>query len=312
MTHWTIVAVAIGNPHNNRTISDWGHLEGVRPYIRGLMQGLANRDHAIGSDYLIDYRECSADDLETGDAFTVQSGSSSDVVIFGMSTTVVRAAQRFTTTIPIVGIVSDPNAEGFGGARNICGVSARRSQTAGECFQRFLTTVPSLNEVYVLHKEGYGPSEVALGQVKARAPANVTVIPVNIATAADISRELGKLTKRSADHPAHIGIHVLPVDVSLGAAPAVIGFAHDLNVPTFFPITDWVRHETPSALGGYGVPQYTCGKLLAERVDYVRERGVPLPRPRFTDAPDDAFEWWASAAAAHDLGIRLGPGIPQV
>jgi hypothetical protein len=276
------------------------------------MQGLAIRGYSIGSDYLIDYRECSAADLRTGAAFEVKSGSPSDCIIFGMSTTVVRAAQHYTSTIPIVGIVSDPKAEGFGNARNICGVSARRSQTAGECFQLFLTTVPSLSEVYVLHKAGYGPSEVALGQVKASAPANVTVIPVNIDTAADFAPGLGGLSKRDPDQPAHVGIHVLPVDVSLGAAPRLIGFASDLYLPTFFPITDWVKPDLPSALGGYGVPQYTCGKLLAERVDYARDNGVPLPRPRFTDAPDGAFEWWASGAAAKALHIDLGPGIPQV
>ena len=217
-----------------------------------------------------------------------------------MSTTVVKAAARFSKSIPIVGIVSDYKAEGLGSAKNYFGVSGRRSQTAGECFERFLATVPTLRRVYVLHKPKYPPSERALKLVKAAAKKRgVTVTTLAVKSHADIKAKLSKLPKRDLNKPAAMGLQVLPVDVSLSAAPMIIELAQkDKNIPTFFPVTDWVKSELPSALGGYGVPQRTCGELMAMYVGQLLWPVSGTPQPKVTEAPSKAFEWVVSRAAA--------------
>jgi ABC-type uncharacterized transport system substrate-binding protein len=299
----TIVAVAIGDPANDKIITSATGLTGVRPYIPGLIQGLTN--FQIGRDYEIVYRERAVANL--GGAFTVNPAPT-DPVIFCMSTTVVKAAQAFTTTIPVVGVVSDPGREGVASAQNICGVSAQRSQKSRDCLDNFLKTVPSLTEVRVLHKPGYNPSDEALQHIQ-HPPPPVTVVVVPIQTRADLDRELANLPTRNLSQPATIGVLVLPVDVCFGAAPTIIDVAQNQkHLPTFFPVTDWVKPALPSALGGSGVPQHKSGELMAERVDLIWTNHS-IPNPRWRDAPGSASEWRVSRAAATALNITL-PALP--
>ena len=51
-----ILAVAVG-PQKDQLIRANGRMVGVRPYVHGLIAGLADRKHKIGTDFEIDYRE---------------------------------------------------------------------------------------------------------------------------------------------------------------------------------------------------------------------------------------------------------------
>jgi ABC-type uncharacterized transport system substrate-binding protein len=307
----TVLAVAVG-PQKDLLIRDKGTLSGVRPYIHGLIDELAARGHQLGAAYVIQYRER---DLNTfaaknGDAvgaFKVDSGSEDDALIFAMSTTIVQAARGITKSIPVVGIVSEPTKEKVHRSANICGVSARRSQTAGDCFQYFLATVPTLKKVMVLHKPGYPPSDRSLALVKKAAKKRgVSVSPVTVKSRADIESKLKAMAKRDPKKPADVGIQVLPVDVFLGAAQLITELAQQQkNLPVFWPITDHVKRDLPSALGGYGVSQRKCGELMAELVEKILWSNGKAAALKHRDAPDDAFEWAVSSAAAKALNIRL-------
>jgi hypothetical protein len=272
---------------------------GVRQYILGLIDGLnaidANNQtlpyppplqYRLGTDYQIDYRESPPGQLNA-------TFSTTDPLIFAMSTTVVGAAQTFTSAIKIVGIVSDPTDQGFAGSTNIYGVSAQRHQQAKACFDAFVNTVvnPSFQNVVVLSNTGYKPSDHALALViqeaknlKMPAP---TVLPYDpTQTVANWLTTLSQTTLPV--QPPHTGLLVLPVDLFFGNAddhpdgtPGIINLAQNIGLgvkqqklPAFFFAPDWVREyptsTKPSALGGYGVPQYRCGQLMAERVDYAR------------------------------------------
>jgi ABC-type uncharacterized transport system substrate-binding protein len=305
-----ILAVAVG-PQKDVLIRAKGDLGGVRPYIEGLVNGLASLKHELGSDFEIDYREREHLDLETGpgaaNAFKANSETPHDV-IFAMSTTVVRAANGVGKSIPIVfPAVSDHKAEGFHRSGNVTGISPRRSQTAGECFERFLATVPTLKEVRVLHRPTYAPGERALKLVKAAAKKRkVTVTPVAVNSHQDLKKKLSALPKRNPEKPAKLGVLVLPVDLFFSAAPMIIDLAQgQKNLPTSFPVTDWVKPRLPSALGGYGVPQRRCGELAAEHVAHILWGGSEAGRPKVKDAHDDTFEWVVSSAAAKALNIKI-------
>ncbi len=336
-----ILDEAIADTGNDRTISDWSNLNApnpVRPYIPGLMQGLAKLGHKIGAggDYIIYYRERAEGNLQA--AFTPPAGVTYQA-FFCMSTTVVRVAEPLAVAaqpmIPVIGIVSDPADEGFTASGNICGISARRHQTAGDCLDHFVDTVPTITTVYAMHKHGYGPSESALARIKARAaPArrNITVTElfpdptkpnVGITDAASVANALANLPQRNPASQPTAGLLVLPIDVCFANAQTIINTAQGAPyyVPVFFPTPDWVKPAMPSALAGYGVSQRMCGELLAERVDYALQHAgqlpAPLPLPRFIDAPDASFEWWASRAAAAPvasggLNITLGANAPIV
>lgn len=292
----TILAVAVGNPDNNVLIKNGADLSKPRPYITGLIEGLKASDQHIGRDYVIDYRE-------VAQTFARDTFESAEVAaVFCMSTTVVEAAKELVKSAPVFAIVSEPDVHSLSGVANIGGISARRSQTAGECFVRFLATVPTLKVVRVLHKPEYRPSQRALELVKvAAAQRGVTVTVVPIKSRQDIEGEIKAMVRRDTSRPPDVGIQVLPVDYFFAAARDIIQWAQtERNIPTFWPATDWV----PPALGGYGVPQVTCGKLVAEWIGPILKQQGGAPSG-FKEAPPGAFEWKVSKAAAQALKIEL-------
>lgn len=297
-----ILAVAIGSSANDTVIDNGGDLSKVRHYITGLIEGLkaSPHDQQIGKDYVIDYREC--DEGSLGRAF---ASASDAVAIFCMSTTVVGAAKTFTDKIPILGVVSEPKVHGFDAVSNVGGISARRSQTAGECFVRFLATVPGLKEVRALHKPGYVPSDRALALVQAAAThRGIKVTVVEAQTKAEVLDKLSAMEKRDTSKPADAGIQMMPVDVFLGATRDIINIAQgEKKLPLFLPITDFVKPTLPSALGGYGAPQHKCGELAASWVAPILKQSRETLA--FKDAPDVALKWAVSRAAAVDLNIEL-------
>jgi hypothetical protein len=330
-----ILAAAVGDPANNKMIQKWGDAINVRAYIPGLMQGLVNLGWDIGADYFIEYRENTEDEFvnHPGKPTTFgppTTGGDFDVILC-MSTNVVRWANKAVgDTIKIVGIVSDPHDEQFATARNISGVSARRHQTAGDCFDRFHRTVPSLTTIFVFHKPGYAPSEAARGRVHGRkhhreeaVGAPITIISIEVKKASEIDQVLAGWSNPPFNLPSNpgpaeaptIGMLVLPIDICFARAAKIIGALQPAPhyIPTFFPTTDWVKASaadlTASALGGYGISQRKSGELLAERVDYVLKH-EKLPAPRFTDAPDHCFEWWVSGDIANLYKLQLSPEIP--
>jgi ABC-type uncharacterized transport system substrate-binding protein len=303
------VAVAVG-PQQDQQIGPKGAPGNVRPYVAGLIEGLAKHGHQLGKDYQIEYRERPQLDLGNGKSFGAPSGQAPFDLVFAMSTTVVRAARKANASIPIVGVVSDFKAEGFGAAKNVTGISARRSQTAGDCFERFLGTVPTLKQVWVLHKPKYKPSERSLKLVaKAAKKRGVRVKPVSIKSRDDIQYQLAKLPKRDLNKPAEIGVLVLAVDVCLGAAQLIVDLTQrDKNVPAFFPITDVVGPSKAGALGGYGVPQHTCGVLMADYVNRILWGSGQPASLKVAEAGAGEFVWAIGRKAAGALNIPL----PQV
>lgn len=125
----------------------------MRQYIKGLVDGMVDDcgwtlSNAAGpKNFFINYWEITEATLNTAAGQERVFGGD---VIFAMSSTVVRAAQGYNTTsgeqpIDIVGIVSDPQQEGFFTDPHICGYSARRHQTAGTVLRNFVNSAtPSL------------------------------------------------------------------------------------------------------------------------------------------------------------------------
>jgi len=306
-----ILAVAVG-PHRDLVIGGKDDLSTVRPYIAGLVKGLSGCKRELGTDYVIDYREREPHQLEDGEdakrAFKVLAETPHQLV-FAMSTTALQAAKGVTNDkVPIVfPSVSDHKADGLMRRGNATGVSARRSQTAGDCFERFVASVPTLKEVRVLYKPKYYPAERALKLVKAAAKKRkITIKEVPVTSRADIEKKISAMAKRDLKKPAEAGILVLPVDLCLSAAPTIIELAQGgKNIPVFFPVTDWVKAKGPSAFGGYGVPQHRCGELAAEQVDQILWGSAKAGTLKVTDAADDAFVWALSSEAARALNINI-------
>src|SRR5215468_9685705 len=153
-----ILAMAIGPKDKSETLisKKAARAPNLRRYIQGLVEGLSEHGQEIGKTFEINYAE---HPIIAAKHFTETD------LVFGMSTTVVRAAQEaLGDRVPILGIVSDRKVEQF-------------DQSNIDCFRRFMVTVPTLRTVHVLHKEGYGPSERGVHEIKQAAQGtNVDIV----------------------------------------------------------------------------------------------------------------------------------------
>jgi hypothetical protein len=292
----TILAVAIGcSSDKSKVIKDSSDntLNGVRPYMKGLINWLSNQPdppnpasslptYQIGDAnyYVIDYRECTAAQLRNN--FTVSPGLPTSYVILCMSTTVAREAADFTRNMnpkpPIVAIVSDPFAENPPFPANVCGVSAKRPQHVIECYNKFVEADPTLTKIYALHKQGYSPSENSMRWLGGK------VIPVPIGRhddCDDIKRKIDQIPSGP-----HQGLLMLPVDQFFGAADQIAIWANDNSMHDFWTVPDWPT----GSFGGYGFPQETCGQYLAERIASIWSNNDTIPDPPWVPVDDKWIE----------------------
>jgi hypothetical protein len=288
----TILAVAIGNERTDEIDSQsFSTPDPVRPYIRGLVNGLTNEGLDIGTAYVIKYVQRPV----LSSVFPIPTTSRPDC-IFAMSTTVVKAASGSHADISIIGIVSDPQKQGFLDpvVKNVFGVSARRTQSALECYQHFERTAPN-RPMYVLHDPNYGPSVDALDSIRGGSHSfNVlNVTPDNIH---------GVIGQRNQGD----NLLVLPVDWFFGMAKDISSSAQDAGVADFWSVTDWVRTGPESAFGGYGVSQQECGRVMADLVAKVLRKKTPTNK--FIIA--NIIAWRASEAAAGRVNVQIPTNLP--
>jgi ABC-type uncharacterized transport system substrate-binding protein len=300
-----ILALAVGDPKFSQILDHPSKRYGVRPYISGLVEALTKHDHQLGTNYVIDYRQNWYEDIDKGHAFTEMQDPA---LIYVMSTSVLRAAGKHTSKIPIVfpncsfhqaeQLVKDHLATGF---------SAQRTQTAGHCFDRFFKTVPSLKEVFILHRDDYDVSDHAVKLVtEAAKKSGVKSTAINVKSHSDLLAKLSELPERVLATEANIGVHITPTDLLFAETPAIIKWVQETkNLPAFYPVGDWV----PNGLGAYGVPQYRCGERTAELVHQILWVNKPNSAlPPVLEAVEKDFEWVVSRAAFAALQM---PKIPM-
>jgi ABC-type uncharacterized transport system substrate-binding protein len=299
----TILALAVGDPKHSQRIDHPSNLHEVRPYISGLIDGLADLECELGTDFVIDYKQNWLDHIAKGHAFG--DIPKHPALIYAMSTKVMRAAGDHTKDIPIVfPSCSEFGDEPFVKAGRATGFSARRTQTAGYCFDRFVMSVPTLKEVLILHINEHDISENALALVKAAATRKgVEPKAVLVRSHPDLLEQLSKLPARAAG-TATVGVQILPVDLFFGAMHEIIkGVQAEKKLPAFFPTTDWVPGDCGGAFGGYGVTQYRCGERTAGHVHQILQAKPGARLPMTMEAAESDFEWAVSKSAGKALGI---------
>jgi len=306
---YRILAVAVGQGADTsaaavaRTVITTKHSKEMRPYVAGLISGLEKLGLKPGSDFEIDYATGEPTKLKK----LVQAAIAEHKpdAMFAMSTTAVKVAMSVSKDIPIVfPSISDPVEDGVAKScsvpgMNATGIRSMRRQSAHEGLELFKMTVPSLKTIYALHKPAYGPATRALAAVKKAAKkAKVAFKSVTVKTHKDIDKALAKVAQSGN---AQVGIMVMPDDLVLSHWRQIAETARGKKIPTFYPVTDWVR-EGSYALAGYGVPQHTGGELAAAYMHKVL-KGVPAKHLPIRRA--GGFEWAVNRRVAEELGLTL-------
>jgi putative ABC transport system substrate-binding protein len=307
-----ILAIAVGLNPDSGARSVWQNIIGnqqvpVRPYVKGLIDGLSDLGLRPGQDFQIDYATCEPRGFAQFIKGTI--GDTAPDAMFAMSTTAAKAAMAASKTIPIVfPSISDPVEDGVvkscpAPGKNATGIQAMRRQTADECLELFKATVPSLRTILGMHKPNYGPATRAYKSIRQAAKrAGVTFTPLIVRSHKDIVSILSAMSPVVGKKGPEQGVLILPDDLALSAWPKITAIARDRKIPNFFPVTDWVRNTTPSALAGFGIPQYACGKAAAAYMQKVLNgvdpKALPVKRA-------GGFEWAVNAKLALEMGITI-------
>ena len=307
-----ILAVAVGQGADTsaaavaRMVIGNKHGKDMRPYVAGLISGLQKLGLKPGTDFEIDYATGEPKSLKK----LVQTAIAEHKpdAMFAMSTTAVKVAMSVSKDIPIVfPSISDPVEDGVAKScsvpgMNATGVRSMRRQSADECVELFKATVPSLKTIHALHKPSYGPATRALAAVKKAAKrAKVAFKPVTVRSHKDIAKALDAISQSGPAGSPQVGVMVMPDDLVLSAWRYIAETAQEKKLPTFYPVTDWVR-DGSSALAGYGVPQHTGGEAAAAYMQKVLS-GVPPKNLPIRRA--GGFEWAVNRSVARALGITL-------
>jgi ABC-type uncharacterized transport system substrate-binding protein len=297
-----ILALAVGDPKFSQTIDRPTNLDGVRPYISGLIDRLSGLGHQLGTDFVISYQQHWYDNIAKGHAF---KETPKPDLIYAMSTSVLRAAGDHTDGIPIVfPNCSNHEVEALVKAKRATGFSARRTQTAGDCFDRFLRSVPTLKEVLILHKPDYDISDHALERItEVATKKGVKPTVLCVTSHPELLETLSKLPERRRGTPANIGVHVTPVDLLFAATPEIIDWAQRKKyLPAFFSVSDWVG-KSYGGFGAYGIKQYRCGEQTAPHVHQILWVNPGFELPQVATPAELDFDWTVSGAAAAELEI---------
>jgi putative ABC transport system substrate-binding protein len=309
---YRILAVAVGQGADTtaaavaRSVIGTRHAREMRPYVAGLISGLDKLGLKPGTDFEIDYA--------TGEPKTLKKLVQAAIddhrpdAMFAMSTTAVKVAMSVTKDIPIVfPSISDPVEDGVAKScsapgMNATGIRSMRRQSADECLELFKMTVPSLRTIHALHKPSYGPATRALAAVKKAAKrARVAFKPVTVRSHKDIAKALDAISQSGPAGGPQVGVMVMPDDLVLSAWRYIAETGQEKKLPTFFPVTDWVR-EGSSAFAGYGVPQHTGGEAAAAYMRKVLD-GVPAKQLPIRRA--GGFEWAVNRTVARALGLTV-------
>jgi len=221
-------------------------------------------------------------------------------VVVAVATPAVVAAQRATSTIPIVmGPASDPVGSGFikslarpGG--NITGMSNMFSDTTAKSVEVLHTLLPSARLIAVLMSSNpIHPREYELVAAAAR-QLGIAVIPVIAPTPADLQQAFERMTQAHCD-----ALFVLADPTR----PAIVTLAAKSKMPTMYQFSNFVE------LGGlvsYGPDVKRIFAKVAHYVDKIFKGANPADLP--VEQPI-VFELALNLKAAASLGLTIPDGL---
>jgi putative ABC transport system substrate-binding protein len=194
-------------------------------------------------------------------------------VLVTIATPAIAAAQRATSTIPIVMTpATDPIGSGFvksfarpGG--NITGLANMYGDTTTKIFDVITSILPSARKIAILMSSN--PTHPGLYEVS-RAAARIvglSTVPIVAPTPADLERAFQDIGKEQCD-----AVFVLADPIRL----KIVDLANAAWIPAIYQISEFVE---AGALASYGPSLSIMFKRSAQYVDKIFKGGVPAEIP---------------------------------
>lgn len=194
-------------------------------------------------------------------------------VLVTIATPAIAAAQRATSTIPIVMTpATDPIGSGFvksfarpGG--NITGLANMYGDTTTKIFDVISTIIPSAKKIAILMSSN--PTHPGLYEVS-RAAANtigLSTVPIVAPTPADLERAFQDIGKEGCD-----AVFVLADPIRL----KIVDLANAVPIPAVYQISEFVE---AGALASYGPSLSVMFRRSAQYVDRIFKGAAPADMP---------------------------------
>jgi len=270
-------------------------------------EGLRELGYVEGRTIAIEYRVAEGKEERFPDLASELVHLKVDV-IFAAVAAAVRAAQRATTSIPIVTVVNDPVGAGFvasvarpGG--NVTGLSMMSPEVVGKQLELLREVVPKLSRVAVLANPANPGSAPQLrnAQVVARA-LGMRLQLLEARSPSEIDGAFAAITKERA------GALIVLVDPTL-ARPAqrerIAALAARRRLPTVFALK---LHVDAGGLMSYGADIFYLYRRTAIYVDKILKGAKPsdLPIEQATK-----FELTINLKTAKTLGLSIPQSLLQ-
>lgn len=233
-------------------------------------------------------------------------GLNLDVIVAGPSPAI-RAAQRATTTIPIVmASTGDPVGSGFvaslarpGG--NITGSSNETEDISGKYLELLMTVVPKASRVAILGNPDSSTYGNLVNIVRAAAQrAGVTVVQFDARTSEDLVRSFTTMARQGA-----MGVIAIPSAFIAVKGPQIAQLASEFRIPAIYGVRSSVE-----AGGLMSYAPITTGNYVraANYVDKILKGAKPSELP--VEQPT-TFELVINVKTARALGLAIPQSLLQ-
>ena len=221
-------------------------------------------------------------------------------VIVAFATPAIAAAQRATSTIPIVmAPATDPIGSGFikslahpGG--NITGVANMYGDAIGKSVELLHTILPAAKRIAVLMSTNpTHPQQYALVEAAAKA-LDLMVIAIMAETPADLPQAFKKMGRENCD-----ALFVLADPIR----PTIPTLATEAKIPAIYQYTGWVDL---GGLASYGASTTPMFRKAAQYVDKIFKGAKPAELP--VEQPV-AFELALNLKTAAALGLSIPDAV---
>jgi putative tryptophan/tyrosine transport system substrate-binding protein len=267
-------------------------------------EGLRNAGYVEGRDVVIEWRSADGDYTRLPHLAADLVGRKVDVIVAD-TTQAIQAAQRATSTIPIVmAIVADPVGSGVvanlsqpGG--NITGLSIMLAELSAKRLQLLKDALPRLTRVAVLWNPPTAYHTKALENLKAVAPSlGVELSVVSARTPEDIGPAFDTLNRAYVD-----ALYVVDCPPFFTHRAAIVSLAMKARLPA---ISGERPYADEGALMSYGPSYEDQLRRSTEYVDKLlkgaKPGGLPIEQPR-------KFELVINLKTAKSLGITIPPSL---
>ena len=275
-----------------------------RPFFQAFRAGMAEHGYQDGKNVRFEHRY-SGQNLEALARNARELADAKVDLIWAPATVAVQAAQKATTTIPIVfALVSDPVVFGFvrslafPGA-NLTGISLMAAEMAAKRLEILSEVFPSVRRIGVLSQPGDAASSSHIPHIrKAAAALGKEVLVVDARSPDDFATAFAKLKEWRAD-----ALVIPEASLYFFHIKSLIGAATKNRWPT---VNSAPQYADAGGVISYGVDYLDNCRRSTEYVDRIlkgaRPGDLPVQQPT-------KFDFVINLKAARQIGLTIPPAV---